>query len=339
MILAKVEASQAFNALSYGVGWQELIAGRGLLGHVVAVFQRTFYVRTVNGRLVCIAHKEVDDGPLTLRVEFPEHFSFNTLGIKPKTLLLSSDEGDLQLDDKVVLQLSEVRSWSPPELDEMALPEQILDRLRLLSCNLSKIAPSDGLAPLIAHVEGIVLGEEDQPFADSNLLGCTFTSLVRLIRGAIIHDRSDTDVAIKGLIGLGPGLTPSGDDLLGGFMVALITTLKTSGIANSTHPRLTGDLAESISYYGFSNTTDISASLLEFAAKGLTSASVHRLIRKLLQRGSSDDTFQAALSVAEVGHSSGWDCLVGILLGAHLALRLRDSRCVSEEYNTLSGKR
>ena len=337
--MAKVEASQAFNALSYGVGWQEVIAGRGLPGQVVAVFQRTFYVRTVNGRMVCIAHKEVDDGPLTLRVEFPEHLNFNTSGIKPNTLLLSNHRGDLRLDDKVVLRLSEARSWSPPELEEMALPEHIIERLRLLSYNLSEIAPSDGLAPLIAHVEGIVHGEEDQPFTESILLRCVFTSLVRLVRGALIHDRSETDMAIKGLIGLGPGLTPSGDDLLGGFMVALITTLKTSSTAKSSHPRLRDDLAESISYHSLSNTTDISASLLEFAAKGLASSSVHKLIGKLLQRESSDDTLRAALSVTEVGHSSGWDCLVGIFLGTHLALRLREVRCASEDCCTLSGKR
>ena len=72
-------------------------------------------------------------------------------------------------------------------------------------------------------------------------------------------------------------------------------------------------------------TTALSATLLAHAADGTGSESMHRLLAALLGTGDQPDPEGLARLMADGGHTSGWDALAGLLLGIHLALRLRDA--------------
>ena len=111
---------------------------------------------------------------------------------------------------------------------------------------------------------------------------------------------------VTALIGLGPGLTPSGDDLLG----ALIVTLQAIG-----RHTFANDLAESITP-AFDQTTPISAAYLRAAIAGQASARVHAALNACI---SGNDLPAACAALTAIGHTSGWDALAGMAIGLRSA--------------------
>lgn len=107
----------------------------------------------------------------------------------------------------------------------------------------------------------------------------------------------DAPVAACGaLIGLGAGLTPSGDDALGGAAIAL----RVFGAV-----RAADELAEFLRAAVPGRTSDIAAAFLEAACEGEGTAGFHAALGAL-SRG--DDDFAP---LAAMGHSSGWDAMDG----------------------------
>ncbi|MEI6386070.1 MAG: DUF2877 domain-containing protein [Spirochaetota bacterium] len=109
--------------------------------------------------------------------------------------------------------------------------------------------------------------------------------------------------ALSLLVGTGPGLTPSGDDLLCGYMAAL------SAVSCPAVPVLAAAI-EAASWA----TSDISASWLRCAARGLFHGALAGLSRNL----AADELFPAVGALRElcsIGHFSGADMATGFLHG------------------------
>lgn len=101
------------------------------------------------------------------------------------------------------------------------------------------------------------------------------------------------DAAAEGLIGLGPGLTPSGDDYLGGVMVALQLRRRGAQAASLwrwLEPRLKA------------RTSELSAAHLAAAAAGEAHEALHEVLN-----GAPPERLDG------VGHCSGWDAFAGAM--------------------------
>jgi hypothetical protein len=107
--------------------------------------------------------------------------------------------------------------------------------------------------------------------------------------------------AVPELVGRGSGLTPSGDDVLCGWLAVH----HAAGVA-------VPDVEPAVSA-GLRRTTTLSATLLDCALHGEVLPEFARMVRAL---GSSTDVGPAIDEVARIGHTSGW----ALLLGADLAL-------------------
>jgi hypothetical protein len=111
------------------------------------------------------------------------------------------------------------------------------------------------------------------------------------------------------LVGLGPGLTPAGDDLIGGAFFA-------KHLVAAADPRWQ-QAAVAVRELARRRTHRISAMLLGDLLDGEGHAPLHDLVVALAQADAraADD---AAARLARIGHSSGWDMLTGVLgaLGA-----------------------
>lgn len=109
------------------------------------------------------------------------------------------------------------------------------------------------------------------------------------------------------LIGLGEGLTPSGDDLLVGFLAVLhIAGLNTFVLS----------LPALIDPY-LTNTPDLSRTFLQYALKGHFSEPLAQFVHALYH-AESPDWANHATHLARVGHSSGVDAMVGIVIASRL---------------------
>lgn len=115
---------------------------------------------------------------------------------------------------------------------------------------------------------------------------------------------------VAGLLGRGPGLTPSGDDALAGALLVAHALGSAGPLAAAVRARLDA-------------TTAVSAALLDAAADGFAARDVVTLVDAAL---AGDETAVAAVlpRVLALGHSSGRDLVTGITgtltaLAAHVA--------------------
>jgi hypothetical protein len=176
-----------------------------------------------------------------------------------------------RLGEQVAVSLDGAGLWQPPA------PRSDLD-LHLLTVAAARRIPAEGLGCLVIGKHNALSGHA-QPALDA---------LERWLVGNALGEEAG------GLIGLGPGLTPSGDDYLGGMLVALRLTgrgVQADGLWRWLEPRLKA------------RTSAISAAHLAAAAAGEAHEALHRVLNGELEL----DALNA------VGHTSGWDALAGAM--------------------------
>ena len=116
------------------------------------------------------------------------------------------------------------------------------------------------------------------------------------------------------LAGLGPGLTPAGDDFLVGILYALHSKQATSSPYCDYCLPLTAHYSL-ITATAAPHTTTLSANLLQAAGQGEASAAWHDLVTAQGETA----VYTAITKILKTGHSSGSDALFGFLLGRPLA--------------------
>lgn len=118
------------------------------------------------------------------------------------------------------------------------------------------------------------------------------------------HDPS----AVHWLLGRGAGLTPSGDDVLVGLLGGCLAT-------GQAAPDAVAELCALLERGGRSLTTDVSLEYLLYATRGKFAAPLRSLV-DALTAGALDPVrvMRAANSLVGLGHTSGADALLGVLL-------------------------
>ena len=136
--------------------------------------------------------------------------------------------------------------------------------------------------------------------ADPHHLGEPLASRVSRLRAAVATaDAPAVRRAAVRLLGLGPGLTPSGDDVLAGLLLGLAPSRVRSALA---------DVAAAAG----ERTTALSATLLRQAAAGHAAPPVVA-VADALAAGDAARVRQAVPALLAVGHSSGYDTACGLL--------------------------
>ncbi len=119
------------------------------------------------------------------------------------------------------------------------------------------------------------------------------------------------------LLGHGPGSTPSGDDLLAGFIA-------TWEVLDPMHARRLAPLADHVVRVAQARTTALSATLLACAVDGAMALPAAGFVRALLAPHPRPDRTSAAFDhLARIGHTSGHDLALGILAAAVAHTRSR----------------
>jgi Protein of unknown function (DUF2877) len=251
-------------AISVGGRFARDAGSRGE-GEVRAAFRRSFYVSFSGGLYACVGDESLGCGPLNALV---------------RELRLPA------LGERITLDFSQARSWSPAPLPANAAPD-----VRALERAARERVPREGLGCLVVDAHNSLSGHA-QPALDA---------ISRWLVGNALEDDA------QGLIGLGPGLTPSGDDYLGGVLIALHQFGRQSqarSLWRWLEPRL-------------SQTSAISAAHLAAAAQGEGHEALHDCLHALCDVTADWATVLARLD--EVGHCSGWDSLAGVIAVAGTA--------------------
>ncbi len=164
--------------------------------------------------------------------------------------------------------------------------------------------PARAAARIEAQTARRLLKERRAVMPETPMNGAVYETLYAALGGLLPYVGAGRDKAVaarcKRCVGLGFGLTPSGDDMLLGMLCAL----------HMYRPALAPRLAAGIRPY-LANTNDVSRHYLALAADGYAATPVTDAASGLSRGGTT--AFEALLSI---GHSSGADILDGLLLAA-----------------------
>ena len=294
--------------VSVGVSAASALRRNTRLGEVFASFRRSCYLQTCAGEVLCLADEGLGRGPLTISVRLPEQADLPALGVLEKTPCLLEDDS-LRVAT-LVLELGGVEVWAPHVSSE-SVDKLLFLRTRELATHISSLVPADGLGPLLPHLQTLASGQSlaiDQLAPVSALAA---TAIQDLANGLVAHDVIRIEAGARGLLGLGPGLTPSGDDLLVGLLLAL----------HAARSYMAPPLSEVVVAHARVMTGIISESMLKQASLGFGNGASHQLINALFEGQPDHEVLRKVDTLTSVGHTSGWDTLVGILLGLHLVGR------------------
>ena len=178
-----------------------------------------------------------------------------------------------------------------------------------------------GLA--LSLVAGQLQGQEPPlPRASSPFVAAAMGP-VRRVAKACRQGRLDRALLeAEALIGLGTGLTPSGDDFVGGLLFAAWHL----GRAYPSECTWDGEQVEELVAGCSGSTSRISYAFLQDFAQGQGPGPLHDLMVAMLTGVDAFETMAHVHRVAGIGSSSGWDMLTGMLTGMLLAVGRRCPR-------------
>lgn len=204
--------------------------------------------------LACIGSRAIGDGPLNVLLDTA--IDWRAAGIAPDAPVVRA--GPALLLGRIALDLRPAALWRPPAI----LPRPW------------RSGRGDGLSQRLPQ------------FAAQRRFGAAVRLAGRML-GIAAGGPAD-------LLGLGPGLTPAGDDFLGGAMLAWR--------CRGDHARA-DRLTRLVLPLAATRTSRISRAHLHAAADGEGHAALHRVLSR------RDAASLHAL--AAIGHTSGWDALAG----------------------------
>lgn len=203
----------------------------------------------------------------------------------------------------VTFDLRAARAWHPAARPAAVSAESVRHAARGLAGAIGRLGPPDGFgALLVGRRPAFPL---DRASDDAR----------RLLAACARDDPATAAGLAERLLGLGPGLTPAGDDLIGGAWFA-------ATIRSDPAPPWR-EATAAIRARAAVRTHRISAALLGDLLDGEGYAPLHQLA-VALARAEAGAALDAATGLIGIGHSSGWDLLTG-LLGALDALPGEDS--------------
>jgi len=205
--------------------------------------------------------------------------------------------------------------WQSPTItstDIVSISRLSKSLLTIVDHLLAQYVPS-GLGCLISSI--LQMTTHKNEVLEVNLNSWMAEKAWQAVQGMILASKAnDTNLIInyaKSLVGLGDGLTPSGDDFLGGFFFS-------RQFLHEHYPKAlnlsTGTYSDFI-LQSKPLTNLISYTLLKDHANGHTVEPLHQIANGLLQGKPMYQLILHAEKLISLGHSSGWDLLSGFLAG------------------------
>ena len=226
----------------------------------------------------------------------------------------------LTIDPAFVFDIGQAPVWHAPYVEPQHVLEisQLSARIQTFISNLD-FSQAEGFGNFISLILQLTRNESTnpQPVLVDPVLLFARPLILEIAHACIEHDPQRISQNADALIGLGAGLTPSGDDFLGGLLFAIKTIQTVYPDPNFKNYEI------SIDTYS-SQTNLISFTLLRDLANGHAIAPLHHIVNVLISGESLDSIYPSVSKLTRVGHSTGWDLLTGLLTGLLIVSRSRN---------------
>ena len=271
---------------------------------VQGIYRSVINITTADG-LLTLASPEAGGLPNGILADLGP--DWRMIGLQPG-MVVHASEADIGVPDAgLEIRLDAAPRWSP----RFPLSDVVADVAT--ACWRRRTAATRTIAQARASSGGFsaLLREDATPDDHLGVVDVARPIVAELIVALENGDRRAAAEVATGLIGLGPGLTPSGDDALVGIEAALhALDLPSAGFL-----ALAMDDVED-------RTTTLAATLLRHAAAGEFAERLHTLLAALL--GSDEVAIGTAIDRAAAwGATSGTDCRLGVLIGLDVAAGVR----------------
>ena len=268
-----------WQALSYSIALSPLLT-TATPTHlaILSTHPHAWNLCTAAGQIIALIDPRYDNGPFHIVVPPP------FLSRLPTNTAVHYQTGILSLHN-IELVINKAVPWDPH------LP-------------LLQVSPADALFWLhetkSVKTAGICTGPTAQVLRAQS-------GISSLAQGITRGDTACIHAGVVGLAGLGPGLTPAGDDFLVGLLAALHATT-----GQSVTPLAQRQLALEIAAIAAPRTTRLSAAWLMHGGRGHFGARWHHLIMAL-NRLDATAIKQAVTKIEATGATSGADGLYGFV--------------------------
>lgn len=207
---------------------------------------------------------------------------------------VSVQENEIRLGESATIELKAASHWHPNPSPALSSIHQVLvpDETLLLASGILMIV--------------------DNKLSALDPSGIAHQGLIEFLRGGVLPLRKSSETkqfreSAMRIVGLGGGFTPSGDDVLGGFLAAFNALARKIGRSEI--------LFDFTLLEG--RTSWISAKLVDYMQRLVLDEQVNHLIASAVSEDGEGFVISAE-SILPRGHTSGIDILVGIILALSL---------------------
>lgn len=270
-----------------GSGTKRVLAQPNLVGSVHSVFENTINLNVAD-HILSLQHSSLAKIPFMLSL--PPGDYLRDLGLTVGTLVRVK-EGSILVGDHR-FKLASARHWEGRLPVFFANQEQVRFLWAGITRTLKMAAKKEMADGIGGHLRQVM-----QP-------------VLRLLKTAKIGGQEKrVSLALTSLIGLGPGLTPSGDD----FLIGFLSVLSLMGKLNLALSRFAAVLRKAVGD-GSLQTSPLSREFLYYACREEYSEPFHKLY---MTAASLDEQglLSAAFRFIGMGHTSGVAGLTGVLHG------------------------
>jgi len=280
------------------------IVQRGLTGQVHSAFDRACNLMCA-GHLIGLVDPALGNGPYNILVPTPAG-GYAASAEWQLGRSVSFQSGALLLEGKPMIGLARAAEWEPDPKRPARTGDHAVAAVKL------------GRALTVLGREGdfhtyVLATWEGRPYKSGPLL----VALPRLrgFRDTCLAESSQAIEVARTLVGLGPGLTPAGDDFLAGLVVTLVRAERW-GMASVPVVGLGHGLSKMVVEGAKGRTTPFSESILLAAAQGWLPEAPSNLVTGLL--AGVPGAMANLPGTLALGHSSGADLASGIYVGLRI---------------------
>lgn len=296
--------SLAIRSISLSVA--NLVRAPGLRARVESVFAEACNLVTENGQRFSLVSDQIGNGPLNAVLSRGRAICILSPGDQ-----VTGDGSWLFLPCGLRADLHQARRWDPyPDYPRLAFrPHCVAKHVASLRNTLPLEAPPASLAAR----PGL---STQGAFGSRPAMALIQSRARRLTNGLLAAYRHRNLAGIQAharqLTGLGAGLTPAGDDWLGGWLIGLHVRAAMEPDGESRQPLPVATVGRTVVDAADGRTTGLSLAYLSAAACGAAPQIWHDFLYALVD-ADSDPVQRAAAGIMRHGATSGSDALAGFL--------------------------
>ncbi|MBE0586301.1 MAG: DUF2877 domain-containing protein [Desulfofustis sp.] len=272
---------------------------------IIQVYRHCFYCLSDAGDVICIGDASIDRGPFTIIcTEAVAAAAAAQAGNRD----IVSNDGTMLLGDRLVIDTTRSALWVADFFNCGGSGANLDPVLSMLTETAGSTAPQQSLGSLLPALFTRELVDQKRAATTAVLHRRLLQVVDSVRRDSAFADPERLASLLIPLIGLGYGLTPSGDDFCAGSVLSLVAVGK---------PEQAVVLARNLFQAARNRTTVISLAFYRALGASLLFESQARLLGCIGDQ-QDPDLGDALHGVYRHGATSGWDLLAGFAFGLDL---------------------